>query len=282
MGSALERAGACFAHIAPGLVRPGAPELERYDALMLHMADDAAEINWFRPETLRQNTRPLLLAGSPDSVQRRVYLQAHVDDVAFPPFSAAELVLRLYRLTAAMGERRRGVGRSVRPCVLAADDDPDIVVYLKRVFRNLGVDAHFVSDGGAALSAARRLLPDLLMLDVGMPVLGGIDVLRLLRRDPGTRSLMTVLLTGSSDPLHVKVCAELGAVDYILKPFAHVDLTRKVRALLTRDMESQSASADSGSFQGDITNAPKPSEPQIAACIEAEELAYQSYGRPNS
>ena len=105
------------------------------------------------------------------------------------------------------------------------------------VFRDLDVETHFVSDGGAALAAARRLLPDLLMLDVGMPVMNGIDVLRSLRSDPGTSALVTVLLTGSSNPSHVEACAGLGAVDYILKPFGHIDITRKVKALLTANRE---------------------------------------------
>jgi hypothetical protein len=192
----LEQANACFAHIDANAVRPGAPELERYDALLLYVADGAAELDWFRPEILRLNTRPLLLAGQAEAVRRRVCLQAHVDDVIFPPFLGSELVFRLYRLTAGTGERRHPAARSGKPCVLVADDDPDIVIYLKTVFRDLDVETHFVSDGAAALATARRLLPDLLMLDVGMPVMNGIDVLRSLRSDPGTSALVTVLLTG--------------------------------------------------------------------------------------
>jgi CheY-like chemotaxis protein len=122
---------------------------------------------------------------------------------------------------------------SGRACVLVADDDRDILIYLKGVLRHFDVETHFVSDGKAALAAARRLIPDLLLLDVGMPVMNGIDVLRSLRKYPNTRGIVTVLLTGSADPLHVEACAGLGAVDYILKPFGHVDITRKVKTLLT-------------------------------------------------
>jgi CheY-like chemotaxis protein len=251
VASTLEQVGACFAHFNAHEVRPGGPELERYDALLLHVPEGAADLDWFRPETLRHNTRPLLLAGHREAVQRRVCLQADVDDVIFPPFLATELVFRLYRLTA--GERRQAVARSGKPCVLVADDDPAIIVYLKSILRSFDVEAHFVSDGGAALAAARRLLPDLLMLDVGMPVMSGIDVLRSLRSDPGTSALVTVLLTGSSDPLHVEACANLGAVDYILKPLVHIDITRKVKALLTPEMKLPSAAASTGSSRGGIT-----------------------------
>jgi CheY-like chemotaxis protein len=122
---------------------------------------------------------------------------------------------------------------SITPCVIVADDDPDIIVYLKNVLRAFDVETHFVSDGGAALAAVRRLRPDLLLLDVGMPVMNGIDVLRSLKEYRSASTLVTVMLTGSSDPEHVEACAALGAVDYILKPFGHVDITRKVKSLLT-------------------------------------------------
>ena len=78
---ALEQVDACCAHLDANTVRPGAPELERYHALLLHVADGAVEFDWARPEILRLNTRPLLLAGQAEAVRRRVCLQAHVDDV---------------------------------------------------------------------------------------------------------------------------------------------------------------------------------------------------------
>jgi CheY-like chemotaxis protein len=121
---------------------------------------------------------------------------------------------------------------SGQPCILVADDDRDIIIYLKNVLRALAAETHFVTDGKAALVAARRFLPDLLLLDVGMPVMNGIDVLRSLKRYPSASALVTVMLTGSSDPAHVAACAALGAVDYILKPLDHVDITRKVNGLL--------------------------------------------------
>jgi CheY-like chemotaxis protein len=60
----------------------------------------------------------------------------------------------------------------------------------------------------------------------------GLEVLRCLRSDPGTRDLPAVLLTASSDPAHVRYGADLNVLDYVLKPFGHINLARKLKAIL--------------------------------------------------
>jgi DNA-binding response OmpR family regulator len=230
--SALKQAQTQFTIIQADAVDLGAAELDRFDALILGVDDNAAESGWLRPEVLRNHTRPLLLAGPPEAVYCREALQSHADDVILSPFSARELLFRLHRITGGRCASRQTVVRSGKPIVLAADDDRNITIYLGCVLKNLDVEMHFVSDGGAALAAARQLLPDLLLLDIGMPIMNGLEVLRRLRNDPATRDLATVLLTASSDPSHVSDGADLGVLDYILKPFGHIDLARKLKALI--------------------------------------------------
>lgn len=229
---ALKQAQASFTIIQPGAVRSSASELDRFDALILGVGGDAAESGWLRPEILRNHTRPLLLAGPPEAIYCREALQSHADDVILSPFSAPELLFRLHRMTGGKRASSEPVVRSGKPIVLAVDDDRNIIVYLGCVLKNLDVEMHFASDGRAALAAARQLLPDLLLLDIGLPGMNGLEVLRRLRRDPGTRDLATVLLTASSDPSHVSDGADLGVLDYILKPFGHIDLARKLKALM--------------------------------------------------
>jgi DNA-binding response OmpR family regulator len=229
---ALKQAQASFTIIQPGAVRSSASELDRFDALILGVGGDAAESGWLRPEILRNHTRPLLLAGPPEAIYCREALQSHADDVILSPFSAPELLFRLHRMTGGKRASSEPVVRSGKPIVLAVDDDRNIIVYLGCVLKNLDVEMHFASDGRAALAAARQLLPDLLLLDIGLPGMNGLEVLRRLRRDPGTRDLATVLLTASSDPSHVSDGADLGVLDYILKPFGHIDLARKLKALI--------------------------------------------------
>jgi DNA-binding response OmpR family regulator len=229
---ALKQAQAQFTVIRADAVDPGASELDRFDALILGVDGNAAESRWLRPEILRNHTRPLLLAGPPEAVYCREALQTHADDVILSPFSGGELLFRLHRITGGKCTPRETVVRSAKPLVLAADDDRNITIYLGCVLKNLDVEVHFVNDGRAALAAAGRLLPDLLLLDIAMPTMNGLEVLRRLRSDPATRDLPTVLLTASSDPSHVSAGADLGVLDYILKPFGHIDLARKLKALL--------------------------------------------------
>jgi DNA-binding response OmpR family regulator len=230
--SALKQAQAAFTIIQADAVDPGSAQLDRFDALILGVGDNATESGWLRPEILRNHTRPLLLAGSAEAIYCRETLQRHADDIVLSPFSGRELLFRLHRITGGKCASRETVVRSAKPVVLAADDDRNITIYLGCVLKNLDVEMHFASDGRAALAAARELLPDLLLLDIGMPFMNGIDVLRSLRSDPATRDLPTVLLTASSNPSHVSAGADLGVLDYILKPFGHIDLARKLKALI--------------------------------------------------
>jgi DNA-binding response OmpR family regulator len=227
----LQQIQASFARIDANTIEPGDRKLEQYHALILQADEACAGSNWFRPEILQTKTRPLLLAGDPDLIFRRPSLQVQADDVIFAPFAASELIVRLSRL---MSRTPQGhdFARSARRCVLVADDDRDIATYLDCVLQTFDVDVHFASNGVAALAAARRLLPDLVLLDIGMPALNGMDVLRCLKNDPGTRDIPTLLLTASSDPLDVERGAEFGAEDYILKPFGHMALIRKLKILL--------------------------------------------------
>ena len=223
---------AAYAWIDANTIGPGDPKLDPYHALILQVDDSCAGSNWFRPGILQTNTRPLLLAGKPDAIYCRASLQVHADDIIFAPFAASELIVRLSRLMSGTPQGRHGSARSARRCVLVADDDRDIVTYLGCVLQAFDVDVHFASNGAAALAAARRLLPDLVLLDIGMPVLSGMEVLRCLKDDPGTHDIPTLLLTASSDPVDVAKGAEFGAEDYILKPFGHMALVRKLKILL--------------------------------------------------
>lgn len=229
---ALKQARATFAVIQANAVDPGSAELDRFDALMLGVVEEETESGWLRPQILRNHTRPLLLAGTPEAVYRRETLQGLADDVILSPFSTSELLFRLHRITGGRGSSRNTVVRSGKPIVLVADDDLNMTNYLECVLKNFDVEVHFVSDGQAALSAARQLLPNLILLDIELPIINGMHVLRCLRNDPGTRDLATVLLTASSEPAHVRDGADLGVLDYVLKPFGHIQLTRKLKALL--------------------------------------------------
>ena len=121
-----------------------------------------------------------------------------------------------------------------RPLILVADDEDDVrnlVVY--RLSRS-GYDVVEARDGEEALQLAARTTPDLAVLDVMMPKVDGYEVTRRLRADAATNRIPVILLTSRSQESDVSQGFDVGADDYLKKPFNPDELTARVRALLAR------------------------------------------------
>jgi two-component system alkaline phosphatase synthesis response regulator PhoP len=115
--------------------------------------------------------------------------------------------------------------------VLVVDDEPRIVQLVRDYLEHSGFAVLTAADGPAALRAARTGRPDLVVLDLGLPGLDGLDVARALRRDGEVPIIMLTARTEESDKL---VGLELGADDYLTKPFSPKELVARVRAVLRR------------------------------------------------
>ncbi len=115
--------------------------------------------------------------------------------------------------------------------ILIVDDEPQIVALCSDYLRAAGYSTVTASDGPAALAAVRASLPDLIVLDLGLPTLDGLDVTRAIRRDS---AVPIVILTARADESDTLVGLELGADDYITKPFSPKELVARVRAVLRR------------------------------------------------
>jgi DNA-binding response OmpR family regulator len=115
--------------------------------------------------------------------------------------------------------------------VLIAEDDEKQAELVRRYVERDGHRAVVVRDGRAALDEVRRRRPDLLVLDVMMPVLGGLDVCRVLRRESDVPVLMLTARTAERDLL---LGLDLGADDYLTKPYSPRELMARIRALLRR------------------------------------------------
>jgi DNA-binding response OmpR family regulator len=115
--------------------------------------------------------------------------------------------------------------------ILVVDDEPRIVQVVRDYLEHGGFTVLVASDGASALRTARTGRPDLVVLDLGLPGLDGLDVARALRRDGEVPIIMLTARTEESDKL---VGLELGADDYLTKPFSPKELVARVRAVLRR------------------------------------------------
>ena len=124
--------------------------------------------------------------------------------------------------------------------ILVVDDEPRIVQLVRDYLEHGGFTVLTAADGPSALRTARTGRPDLVVLDLGLPGLDGLDVARSLRRDGVVPIIMLTARTEESDKL---VGLELGADDYLTKPFSPKELVARVRAVLRR-AEGLSAPSD--------------------------------------
>ena len=115
--------------------------------------------------------------------------------------------------------------------VLVVDDDLALAEMLGIVLRNEGLEVTHVADGSEAVAAFRESRPDLVLLDVMLPGLDGMEVCRRIRAESG---VPIVMLTARTDPVDVVLGLEAGADDYVTKPFEPAILAARLRAVLRR------------------------------------------------
>jgi DNA-binding response OmpR family regulator len=121
------------------------------------------------------------------------------------------------------------------PRVLVVEDEHDIAALIKHALERAGdAQVDIVSSGDTALRAAMETTPDLVILDLNLPVLSGTEVCRILRARPGTAGIPIIMLTARTDESDRVAGLDLGADDYVTKPFSLRELAARVRAVLRR------------------------------------------------
>jgi two-component system, OmpR family, alkaline phosphatase synthesis response regulator PhoP len=133
--------------------------------------------------------------------------------------------------------------------VLVVDDEPKIVDVVREYLEHAGFAVRTAGDGPAALERARALAPDLIVLDLGLPGLDGLDVARQLRK---SSRVPVIILTARGDEVDRIIGLEIGADDYLVKPFSPRELVARVRAVLRRVDERDTAADDEPLVRGDV------------------------------
>lgn len=125
--------------------------------------------------------------------------------------------------------------------ILVVDDEKDIVELIEYNLKKEGFSVIQAYDGEAAVSIAKKQQPDLLILDLMLPRMNGIDVCKAIRANPGTVDLPIIMLTAKTDESDKVLGLEIGADDYITKPFSIKELIARVRTILRRFREKESS-----------------------------------------
>jgi len=132
------------------------------------------------------------------------------------------------------------------PRVLVVDDDVDIAGFVEMSLRVEGFDVTVAHDGPSALELVHSYHPDLVILDVMMPDLDGVEVTRRLRADPTTTALPVIMLTAKGQTPDKVIGLQAGADDYLVKPFETMELIARVHNMLRRHREFREVSPLSG------------------------------------
>jgi DNA-binding response OmpR family regulator len=122
----------------------------------------------------------------------------------------------------------------VVPTVLVVDDDPVIQKLLQVNFEMEGYDVVIAGDGEEGLALVREERPDVVLLDVMMPKMNGLDVAAAMRADKITESIPIIMLSAKAQASDVQAGLDLGVDDYVTKPFDPLELLDRVTALLAR------------------------------------------------
>ncbi|WP_295856279.1 two-component system response regulator CreB [uncultured Xylophilus sp.] len=167
----------------------------------------------------------------------------------------------------------------VRPCILLVEDESGIADTVQYVLRSDGFVPVWCPTAGEALAAFAAELPALAILDIGLPDMSGFELFKRLQALPGGAAVPMIFLTARSDEIDRVVGLELGADDYVAKPFSPRELVARVRTILRRS-ERGSGAAATGPVALVPLPADAPATPAAPLRIDDEKRQIRYYGQP--
>ncbi|HVU67440.1 MAG TPA: response regulator transcription factor [Ktedonobacteraceae bacterium] len=132
--------------------------------------------------------------------------------------------------------------------VLVIDDQENIIEFIKLGLKYEGFLVESAPDGPLGLAAAQRINPDLIILDIMLPGMNGLEVCRNLRQNPTTRDIPILMLTAKDDVRDRIAGLDTGADDYLTKPFSFEELVARIRAILRRQNRGRGDESDAAAY----------------------------------
>ncbi|HEY1173400.1 MAG TPA: response regulator transcription factor [Verrucomicrobiae bacterium] len=132
----------------------------------------------------------------------------------------------------------------VKPKILVVDDEPDALELIEFNLKAAGYDVVTAADGAEALKKARLVAPDLILLDLMLPEIDGLEVCKILRRDASTAAIPIIMLTAKAAEIDRILGLELGADDYVTKPFSPRELGLRIKNLMRRTQSDDESNND--------------------------------------
>lgn len=118
--------------------------------------------------------------------------------------------------------------------ILIAEDEPDIRELVAFTLRFAGHEVTATANGEEAVQQAGQVVPDLILMDVRMPKMTGYEACRLMKQDPILKDIPVIFLSAKGQDSEIQTGMEVGAEDYMLKPFAPMQLTDRIKAILAK------------------------------------------------
>ena len=125
----------------------------------------------------------------------------------------------------------------MRPNILTVDDAKAVRLIAQKVLSAFDCDVNEASNGYNALFAMERALPDLILLDVSMPIMGGVELLEMLKSKPELTAIPVIMLTSPADHAAIPKIKQLGVSDILIKPFSEPALLEKIRGVVALKMK---------------------------------------------
>ncbi len=162
--------------------------------------------------------------------------------------------------------------------VLIVEDEPEIAELIRFHLERDGMDARAVHSGRHALEMVKRDPPDLLVLDLMLPDVGGLEICRRLKQAPETRDIPVVMVTARGEESDVVAGLELGADDYVVKPFSPRVLLARIHAVLRRGLDVASQPVNNTVVRLDGRLEIDPDRHTVRCCDETLDLTVTEFG----